>query len=61
MHFDFLFKSLRHFDFLCMLEGSDLTLLIYMWLSGFPTTTCWRDDHFSTFLFSIIPASFDED
>ena len=35
--------------FLCMVWGSVLTSLIYMWLSSFPNTTCWRD-----YLFSIV-------
>ena len=33
------FKSLSHF----VVRGCVLTSLIYMWLSNFPSTTCWRD------------------
>ena len=32
--------------FLCMVWGCVLTLLIYMWPSNFPNTTCWRDYFF---------------
>ena len=39
-----MFKSLSHFSlFLCMVWGCVLTSLIYMQLSNFPSTTCWRD------------------
>ena len=39
-----IFKSLSHFEFiLCMVWGCVLTSLIYMQLSSFPNTTCWRD------------------
>ena len=42
------FKSLRILSlFLCMLWGTVLTSLIYMQLSNFPYTTCWRDCIFS--------------
>ena len=34
--------------FLCMVWESVLTSSIYMWLSSFPNTTCWRDCLFST-------------
>ena len=33
--------------FLCMVRGHVLTSLIYMQLSNFPNTTCWRDCLFS--------------
>ena len=33
--------------FLCMVWGSVLSSLIYMQLSRFPNTTCWRDCLFS--------------
>ena len=43
-----IFKSLSLLSlFLCMLWGSVLTSLIYMQLSSFPNTTCWRDCLFS--------------
>ena len=39
-----MFKSSSHFGFiLCMVSGCVLTSLIYMQLSNFPSTTCWRD------------------
>ena len=34
-----IFKSLSHFEFLCMMWGSVLTSVIYMQLSSFPNTT----------------------
>ena len=46
--FFFIFKCLSHFEFiLCRVWGSVLTSLIYMQLSSFPKTTCWRDCFFS--------------
>ena len=43
-----IFKSLSHFEFIfCMVWGCVLTSLIYMWLSSFSNTTCWRDCLFS--------------
>ena len=41
-----MFNSLRHFE---SIPVYDETLLIFMQLSNFPNTTCWRD-----FLFSIV-------
>ena len=39
-----IFKSLNHFEFIFVWhEVCVLTSLIYMWLSNFPNTTCWRD------------------
>ena len=39
-----MFKCLSHFEFvLCIVRGYVLTSLINMWLSNFPSTTCWRD------------------
>ena len=39
-----IFKSVSHFKFiLCMVWGCVLTSLVYMWLSSFSNTTCWRD------------------
>ena len=39
-----IFRSLSHFEFiLYMVLACVLTSLIYMWLSNFPNTTCWRD------------------
>ena len=39
-----IFKSLSHFEFiLCMVWVYVLISLVYMWLSNFPNTTCWRD------------------
>ena len=42
-------KSLCHFEdfFVCIVWGSVVTSLIYMQLSNFPNTTCWRDCLFS--------------
>ena len=38
-----MFKSLRHFEFIfVLLWVCVLTSLIYMQLSNFPSTTCWR-------------------
>ena len=45
--FFLIFKPLSHFEFiLCRVWGSVLTSLIYMQLSSFPNTTCWRDCFF---------------
>ena len=38
-----IFKSLSHFEFIFMAWGCVLTSLIYMWLSNFSSTTCWKD------------------
>ena len=44
-----IFKSLSHLEFiLCIVCGSVLTLLIYIWLSSSPNTSCARDCIFST-------------
>ena len=37
-----------------MVWGSVLTSLIYMWLSSFPNTTCWRDCLFSIVYFCLL-------
>jgi len=39
-----IFKSLRHFEFI-FIYGVRVcsNLMIYMWLSSFSNTTCWRD------------------
>ena len=36
-------KSLSHLEFIFVYGECVLTSLIYMWLSNFPNTTCWKD------------------
>ena len=38
-----IFKSLSYFEFIFVYGMGVIILLIYMWLSSFPNTTCWRD------------------
>ena len=39
-----IFRSLSHFKLiLCKVWGCVLTSLVYVWLSSFSNTTCWRD------------------
>ena len=44
MVLSFIFKSLRHFEFI-FIYGVRVcsNSMIYMWLSNFSNTTCWRD------------------
>ena len=43
------FRSLIHFEFICMVLENVLILFFYMYLSGFPNTAYWID-----YLFSIV-------
>ena len=41
------FRSLIHFEFICMVLENVLILFFYMELSGFPSTAYWIDCLFS--------------
>ena len=41
------FKSLSHLEFIFVYGENCLTSLIWVWLTNFPNTTCWRDCFFS--------------
>ena len=50
-----IFRSLSHFKLiLCKVWGCVLTSLVYVWLSSFSNTTCWRDCLFPI-LYSCLP------